>query len=82
MYLYIYAYMVRKSIIDIIKEIKYLLEKRKQMSTRQISIKTHSQWRTVNKALEIMVFLGVVKKKDNEETYRKESLYSLVDERP
>ncbi|MEK6824910.1 MAG: hypothetical protein AABX12_02520 [Nanoarchaeota archaeon] len=71
--------MVRKSIIKIIKEIKVLLEKERELSTRQISIKTRSQWRTANKALEVLVFLDVIKKRKNKETDRVEILYSLKD---
>ena len=68
--------MVRKSIIDIIKEIKLLLEKEGELSTRQIALKTHSQWRTVDKALEILVFLNIAKKKIND-AKRMENIYSL-----
>lgn len=78
-YLSFYADMVRKSIIKIIKEIKVLLEKERELSTRQISIKTRSQWRTANKALEVLVFLDVIKKRKNKETDRVEILYSLKD---
>ena len=38
-----------------------LLEKEDELSIRQLSIKTKSQWRTIKKALDTMKSLGVVK---------------------
>ena len=69
--------MGRKSIIEVIKEITLLLEKEKELSTRQISLKTRPQWRTVDKALGVLVFLNVVKKKRNVEPERSENIYAL-----
>ena len=69
--------MVRKPITEIIEKIKSILQKEKNLSVRQISIKTHSQWRTINKALKTMKVLGIVKETQNKETQRKERLFSL-----
>ena len=69
--------MPRKSIIQIVEKVKSLLEKEKELSTRQISLKLHSQWRTVDKALEMLVALGIAKKRRNNQTERVETLYSL-----
>jgi DNA-binding transcriptional regulator YhcF (GntR family) len=68
---------MRKPITEIIEKVKKLLEKEGEMSVRQMSIKTGSQWRTINKALETMKSLGVVKERLNKETERKERLFSL-----
>jgi len=69
--------MVRKPITQIIENIKKLLEKEGELSVRQISIKTKSQWRTIDKALETMQILGIVKERRNDKTERIERLYSL-----
>lgn len=69
--------MGRKSITDVIREIKTLLEKEGELSVRQISIKIKSQWRTVDKALETMKLLGTVKERANKNTKRTERLFSL-----
>ena len=69
--------MVRKPITEIIEKIKSILQKESTLSVRQISIKTHSQWRTINKALKTMKVLGIVKETQNKETQRKERLFSL-----
>jgi predicted transcriptional regulator len=70
--------MARKPITQIIEEIKKLLEKESELSIRQISIKVKSQWRTVEKALETMASLGVVKERKGDESNREERLFSLV----
>jgi len=69
--------MVRKPITEIIEQIKLILQKEKNLSVRQLSIKTHSQWRTINKALKTMKSLGFVKETTNKETKRKERLFNL-----
>ena len=76
-YRFYYADMVRKPITEIIEKVKSLLKKEGELSVRQISIKTGSQWRTVDKALKLMRSLGVVKEKRNEKTKRVERLFSL-----
>lgn len=68
---------MRKSITSIMEEIKKLLEKHNELSIRQLSLKTKSQWRTVKKALETMKSLGVVKERKGDETERVERLFSL-----
>ncbi len=71
--------MARKSIIEVIKEVKHLLEMEGTLSTRQISIKTHSQWRTVHKALEVLTFLEIIQKQKGSKTERMETSYSIKD---
>ena len=68
---------MRKPITKIIEEVKKLLEKEGELSVRQISVKIGSQWRTINKALESMKSLGLVKERLNNETGRKERLFSI-----
>jgi predicted RNA binding protein with dsRBD fold (UPF0201 family) len=68
---------MRKSILNIIEEVKNILEKEKELSIRQLSIKTKSQWRTIEKALETMKSLDAVKERLNNETERVERLFSL-----
>ena len=69
--------MARKPITQIIEEIKKILEKEDELSIRQISIKVKSQWRTIEKALDTMLSLGIVKERKNTETNRVERLFSL-----
>jgi len=73
----IIEHMTRKSITSLMEEIKKLLEKNKELSVRQLAIKTKSQWRTIDKALETMKSLGVVKERKGNETERVERLFSL-----
>ena len=53
--------MARTSITSLMIEIKKILEKEYELSIRQISLRTKSQWRTVEKALDTMKKLGVLK---------------------
>lgn len=69
--------MTRKPITQIIEEINKLLEKEGELSIRQISIQIKSQWRTIEKALETMLKLEIVKERANSETDRVERLFSL-----
>ena len=69
--------MGRKSITDVIREIKTLLEKEDELSVRQISLRLKSQWRTINKAIDTMKLLGYVKERMNKDTKRTERLISL-----
>ena len=71
--------MVRRPITEIIEKVKNLLEKEKdkELSIRKISIKLNAQWRTIEKALETMLNLGLVKERSNPETERAERLFSL-----
>jgi len=69
--------MPRRPITQIIQEVKKLLEKEGKLSVRQISIKTHSQWRTSLKVLETMRDLDLVKEEKGTETEREERIFSL-----
>ena len=69
--------MPRRPITQIIQEVKALLEKENKLSVRQISIKTHCQWRTALKVLETMKDLGLVKEEKGTETERDERIFSL-----
>ncbi len=69
--------MSRKSITQLLEEIKKLLEKEKELSTRQIALKTKTQWRTTKKALDTLKNLGIVKERSNSSTERDETLYSI-----
>jgi len=62
---------------EIIQKVKKLLEREGELSVRQISIKTGSQWRTINKALKTMKSLGIVKERSNKDTNREVRLFSL-----
>lgn len=68
---------MRKPITEIIEEVKKLLEKEGEMSIRQLSLKTKSQWRTIEKVLDTMKALGVVKERKGTNTKRVERLFSL-----
>jgi hypothetical protein len=70
--------MGRTSITSLMIEIKKILEKNNELSIRQISLRTKSQWRTVEKALETMKTLKVVKEQYNSPYgKREERLFSL-----
>ncbi len=69
--------MGRTSITSLMIEIKKILEKNNELSIRQISLKTKSQWRTVEKALETMKALKVVQEKYSSPIGREERLFSL-----
>jgi len=69
--------MTRKAITSLMQEIKKLLEKHKELTIRQIALKTKSQWRTSAKALRTMQNLDVVKARKSSKTKRIEILFSL-----
>ena len=69
--------MSRKPITEIIQDIRKILEKEKELSIRQLSLKTGSQWRTVNKALKFMKTLNLVKERKDSKTKREQRLFSL-----
>jgi DNA-binding transcriptional ArsR family regulator len=69
--------MSRRSITSIMEEIQSLLKKEKELSIRQISIELRSQWRTIEKALDTLSKLGIVKERRNDQTERVERLFSL-----
>ena len=58
-------------------EIRNLLKKEKDLSIRNLAVRTKSQWRTVEKALETMKELDVVVEEKNMETDRIERLFNL-----
>ena len=70
--------MSRKPITEIIGNIKKLLDKEGELSVRQISLKTGSQWRTIDKALILMKSLKIVKERKGDKTKRKERLFGLT----
>jgi len=74
--MYPQAHMSGKSIHKIMEEIMIIL-KNNEFSIRQISIKTGSQWITIEKALESMKILGLVKERFGKENKRKTRLFSL-----
>ena len=74
----IIEHMPRKPITSLMEDIKKLLDKNKELSIRQLALRTKSQWRTIEKALNTMKSLGVVKERKSSETERIERLFSLT----
>ena len=68
---------MRKPITSIMEDVKKLLEKHQELSIRQLALRSKSQWRTIEKALETMKSLNVVKERKGNETKRIERLFSL-----
>lgn len=66
-----------KSVHLIIEEIFGILKKEGELSIRQLSVKTGSQWITVEKSLESMKKLGLVKEKFDKQNKRKTRLFRL-----
>ena len=66
-----------KSVHIIMEGIFDILKKRKELSIRQLSIETGSQWITVEKALNSMKKFGLVKERFGKENKRKTRLFSL-----
>lgn len=66
----------RKSFPAIVLEVKQVLTKEKELSIRQISTRTKSQWRTIEKALGLLKALQLVKERPNKQTERIERLFS------
>lgn len=75
--MYVQIYMSGKSIHKIMEAIYMLLQQHKEISIRQLSIRINSQWLTVEKALNSMKFLKVVKERKSNEDNRKTRLFSL-----
>ena len=69
--------MKRKSLSEIVDKIRSVLQEEDDLSVRQISIKIKSEWKTVDKALDMMKSLKVVKERANTATKRKERLFRL-----
>ena len=70
--------MPRRPLSKIVEEIKALLENEKELSIRQIAIKTKCQWRTAEKALELMKTLGVAEERQEIQSNRDERLFRLT----
>jgi len=70
-------HMSRRSILDVIEDIKKVLSKGKEMSVKRISEEIKSQWETTIKALEFMKKQGMAKERRNDQTERVERLFSL-----
>lgn len=70
--------MPRRPLPQIIEEIKILLEKEKELSIRQIAIRTKCQWRTAEKALELMKSLGIAEERKENNSNRDERLFRLT----
>lgn len=70
--------MSRRSILNIIEDIKKILSNGKDMSVKKISEEIGSQWETTIKALEFMKKQSIVKERRNDKTERVERLFSLI----
>jgi len=66
-----------KSIHKIMEEIYSILKNEKELSIRQLSIQIGSQWITIEKALNSLNFLGIVKERWGNDSKRKVRLFSL-----
>ena len=69
--------MSRRNILEVIEDIKKVLSNENELSVKRISEKIKSQWETTIKALEFMKKQGMVKERFNDQTERKERLFSL-----
>ncbi len=69
--------MSRKSILDVIRKIKKILSKEKELSIKSISYKIKAHWETTLKALEFMKEMGLVKERKGNKTYKEERLSKL-----
>jgi len=75
--MYTGTYMSGKPINKIMEEIFSLLKKEKELSIRQLSLSIGSQWITIEKALDSMKRLGIVKERLGDDNNRKTRLWSL-----
>ena len=71
------TYMSGKAINKLMEEIFLILKKENSLSIRQLSLKTGSQWITVEKALISMKKLNVVKEREGNIFYKAERIWSL-----
>ena len=76
-YMYPRVYMSGRPMNKIMEEIYSILKKEKEMSIRQLSIKTNSQWLTIEKSLDSLKKLEVVKEILDNKNNRKTRLFSL-----
>lgn len=70
--------MPRRTLSQIVEEIKFLLQNEKELSVRQIAIKTKCQWRTALKALELMENLDITEERQENKSNRDERLFKLI----
>jgi hypothetical protein len=68
--------MPRRHFSTVVMRIFDLLQRKQNLSIRQISIKTKTQWRTAEKALDLLVYLKVVKEIKGSSTKREERKFS------
>ena len=69
--------MSRRSILNVIEDIKKVLLNGEEMSVKKISERVKSQWETAIKALEFMKKQGIVKERQGKKTNKTERLFSL-----
>ena len=69
--------MTRRSILEVIEDIKTVLAKDKELSVKAISEEIKSQWETTIKALEFMKSQGIVEERAGKKTNKIERLFSL-----
>jgi hypothetical protein len=66
-----------RGLTKIMDEIIDILKKDKELSVRQLSIKTKSQWATAMKALEKLKYYQVVKERLDKNNGKKSRMFSL-----
>lgn len=69
--------MSRKSVLDVIRDIRKILAKEKELSVKAISKRIGSQWETTIKALEFLKEIGIVKERSGKKAYKTERLFTL-----
>jgi len=69
--------MSKRTSVEIIEEVKEVLEKEGELSIRQVALKTGSQWRTAERILKQMKALGIVRESKGENKKMNERLFSL-----
>jgi len=74
----IIMHMSRKPITEIIIQINNLLQKEKELSVNQVAFKLKSQWRTAEKALEVLKELKLVSEKPNQKSDREERIFFKI----
>ena len=69
--------MSRKSPFDIVREIAYVLKKKKELPIKSIADEIGSQWDTTLNALEFMKEFKIVAEREGKTTYKTERMFSL-----
>jgi len=77
-YLWYGLYMSGRPVIELMEEIRGILDREKQLSVRQLSMMTGAQWVTVRKALKALQSFGIVEEKIILDGKRKTLLFSLA----